>query len=329
MGREADFIDFLRIRKRYSPRTQALYAESIGRFYDYMYKDILSEEAEKAAKAQAVDAAKTENVEADMNQLPGSEDERLRLLTPLNLRGFVAEELDLELNPETVNLMLSGLSTYCSYLMKQGVLQSNPVKNIYRPKEAKRLPAFYTQDAMNAYLARPIGEDYKSLRNRMMVMLIYDTGMRRAEVASLCTCSLDAKRGLFKIIGKGNKEREIPIVPALLENILVYLQVRKETFPQCKTDFFFLTDKGAPVYLEFVDRMIKSELTGLKGFSGKKSPHVLRHSFATALLNNGADLNSIKEVLGHSSLAATQVYTHNSFEQLKKIYITAHPRAKK
>ncbi|MFA6880018.1 MAG: tyrosine-type recombinase/integrase [Bacteroidales bacterium] len=309
MGRAEDFIDFLRVRKRYSPRTQALYKEAIKRFYEYMYRDSLQ----------------VAGVE-----MPGTEEERLKLLTPLNLRGFVADGMENGLNPETINLMLSGLSTYCNYLLKQNVLQSNPVKEIFRPKEKKRLPEFYTQDAVAEYLKRPvIGDNYEALRDRTIVMLIYDTGMRRAEVAGLTTGNLDISRSIFKIIGKGNKEREIPVIPSLLENLLVYLQLRNKTFPHCEADAFFLTNKGGEIYLKFVNDVVKKELTGLKGFTGKKSPHVLRHSFATALLNNGADLNSIKEVLGHSSLAATQVYTHNSFEQLKKIYLTAHPRAKK
>src|SRR5574344_1135137 len=326
MGWMEDFIDFLRVRKRYSPRTQALYADAIKRFYDYMYRDGLPT---GGAESAAAGAGLSGTEPADGAGLPGTEEERLKLLTPLNLRGFVADGLEKGLNPETMNLMLSGLSTYCNYLLKQNVFYCNLVKEIFRPKEKKRLPEFYTQDAMAEYLNRPVGDNYEALRDRTIVMLIYGTGMRRAEVTGLTIGNLDISRSIFKIVGKGNKEREIPVIPSLLENLLVYLQLRNKTFPQCETDAFFLTNKGGEVYLKFVNDIVKKELTGLKGFSGKKSPHVLRHSFATALLNNGADLNSIKEVLGHSSLAATQVYTHNSFEQLKKVYLTAHPRAKK
>jgi integrase/recombinase XerC len=167
------------------------------------------------------------------------------------------------------------------------------------------------------------------MRDKLIVMLIYATGMRRQEVASLEVGMFDQGRKVFKIIGKGDKEREIPVVGTLFEKILLYLHKRKEEFDPEPCNAFFLTDKGAPLYLNFVNNVVKKELAGIKGLEGKISPHVLRHSFATHLLNDGADLNSIKEVLGHSSLAATQVYTHNSFEQLKKIYLTAHPRAKK
>ncbi len=294
-----DFIDYLRVRKRYSPRTQDLYSNAIKRFYSYVKAD-----------RESVDC-----------------------LTVNNIRGFIAKGLDEGLSPESVNLMLSGLSTYCNYLVMQEKIESNPVKGVFHPKEKKRLPAFYTQDAMSGYLSQPVGDGYSSVRNRLMVQLIYDTGMRRAEVASLKTTDYDEERGLLRIFGKGNKEREIPVVGALKNGITGYLAAREDFIrkhsPAQEENSFFLTDKCAPLYLAFVNNVVRKELSGVKGFSGKKSPHVLRHSFATALLNNGADLNSIKEVLGHSNLAATEVYTHNSFEQLKKVYAAAHPRAGK
>ncbi|MEG0518456.1 MAG: tyrosine-type recombinase/integrase, partial [Bacteroidales bacterium] len=165
--------------------------------------------------------------------------------------------------------------------------------------------------------------------NRLILLMLYTTGMRRAEIVNLKVESFDQGRRVLRITGKGDKEREIPIISFLYENILVYLQQRILVLKDVPNQSFFLTKKGETLYVQIVNSIVKQELAGLKGFSGKKSPHVLRHSFATHLLNGGADLNSIKEVLGHSSLAATQVYTHNSFEQLKKVYITAHPRAKK
>lgn len=299
MGCMEDFLDYLRVRKRYSPRTRILYSNAIKRFYAFIHAD----------------------------------SDSVGHLTVNNIRAFIAKGLDDRLSPESVNLMLSGISTYCNYLIMQGKMESNPVKEVFHPKKKKRLPAFYTQGAMADYLARPVESDYSSIRNRLMVQLIYDTGMRRAEVASLKTYDYDRARGLFRIIGKGNKEREIPVVEILKENIDSYLISRESFIKEHKSSdgeaAFFLTDKCAPLYLAFINNIVKKELTGIKGFSGKKSPHVLRHSFATALLNNGADLNSIKEVLGHSNLAATEVYTHNSFEQLKKVYAAAHPHSGK
>jgi integrase/recombinase XerC len=174
-----------------------------------------------------------------------------------------------------------------------------------------------------------------------MVLALYCTGIRRAELTSLKISDFDLSRHILRILGKGNKEREVPVIPFLFDKFLLYLHIRNEFLSHSKNEqehvarhmpeneSFFLTNKGNRPYLKFVNDIVKKELTGRKGFEGKKTPHVLRHSLATHLLNEGADLNSIKEILGHSSLAATQVYTHNSFEQLKKIYLTAHPRAKK
>lgn len=302
-----EFLEFLRVQKRYSERTQQIYKDAVERFYIYYYG--------------VETAGEIENL---------SESEQLEALTPLNIRSFIAFNLDNDISARTTNLMLSAISMYCKFLVGEGKLKSNPMDFVVRVKEKKRLPEFYSKDALKEYFSTPLENvDYKSVRNKLIIMLIYATGMRRSEVAGLKLSNFDSGRKLFKIVGKGDKEREIPIISILFENILLYLQCRRNSYPNCLSDSFFLTDKGAPLYLNFVNNIVKEELAGLKGFDGKKAPHALRHSFATHLLNNGADLNSIKEVLGHSSLAATQVYTHNSFEQLKKVYLTAHPRAKK
>ncbi len=296
-----DFIEYLRVQKRYSERTQQIYKDAVERFCKYYSYS-----------------------EEDPNCNPQ------QTFTPLNIRSFIAYNIDNGISARTTNLMLSALSKYCKFLVLHGILKSNPMDLVVRVKEKKRLPQFYSADALKEYFSAPIDvSNYKSVRNRLVIMIIYSTGMRRQEIATLKLSNFDSGRKVFKIIGKGEKEREIPIISILFENILLYLQCRRNSYPNCTSDSFFLTDKGAPLYLNFVNNIVKNELAGLKGFEGKKAPHALRHSFATHLLNNGADLNSIKEVLGHSSLAATQVYTHNSFEQLKKVYLTAHPRAKK
>ena len=252
-----------------------------------------------------------------------------QLLAPNNIRGYIAKCMDEGLQARSVNLHLSAISSYCRWLLLKGVLDYNPARSVPRPKEKSRLPHFYGTEPLKEYCLGEMPQDYPSMRDRLIVILIYASGMRRQEVANLTLDMVDLDRKVFKITGKGDKDREIPIIPVLYEKILVYLQKRTEQFGVDINNSFFLTDKGAQLYLNFVNKAVKKELAGLKGFEGKISPHVLRHSFATHLLNGGAELNSIKEVLGHSSLAATQVYTHNSFEQLKKIYVTAHPRAKK
>jgi integrase/recombinase XerC len=292
------FIEHLRVQKRYSPRTLNIYSESIGELYSF----ISPQEGE---------------VEES-------------LLVPSQIRAFVVASLKRGLSPRTVNLKLSAISSYCTFLVKQGAIKVNPVKRIQRPKEAKRLPEFYTAAAMEGYFSKEVAEDdLFAIRDKVIVSTLYCTGMRRAELATLKISDWDRSRSLFRVTGKGDKTREVPIPDSLTKELSAYLILMKEYYTENREKRLFLTDTGEPMYLSFVNKIVKRELTGNEGFSGKRSPHMLRHSFATHLLNNGADLNSIKEALGHSSLAATQVYTHNSFENLKKTFLTAHPRAKK
>ena len=302
MGVKEDFIDYLKVKRRYSQRTVRLYGDAVEDFLRHSFpeKELSDEDILSALKFQPI-------------------------------RGYVSALMDRGLDPRTVNLHLSALSTFCNFLVKQQKLPSNPVKEIVRPKEKKRLPSFFSPEALKLYFDTPVADDYKSVRNRMTVTLLFDTGLRRAEAASLRIRDIDLSRGTITIIGKGNKQRSIPIVESLKEKIVDYLLLREEFQKEHNKsgDSFILTDAGGPAYPEFINRTVKSELSKAKGLSGKKTPHTLRHSFATSLLNEGADLNSIKEVLGHSSLAATEVYTHNSFEKLKEIYKNAHPRAKK
>lgn len=302
-GMIQSFCEYLQVERRYSPRTLALYRDAVQEFEAYA----------------------------------GGDD--TTLVTTSTIRGYISQCLDRGLGPRTVNLRLCALSTYCSFLVRQGILSSNPVKKITRPKTDKPLPKFYTEEAMENYfdksesmLQDSLGEDgkpdFRLLRNRMIMLVLYTTGMRRAELCSLKEVNFDPHRHNFRIVGKGDKPREIPVPALICEEISLYLKRNREENPDNAEGRFFLTDSGKPLYLAFVNNVVRSELSGLEGFTGKKSPHVLRHSLATHLLNRGADLNSIKEMLGHSSLAATQIYTHNSFEQLKKTYLTAHPRAK-
>ncbi len=307
MGCFTDFLDYLTVKRRYSLRTAKIYADAVEDFLRF---------------------ALPENTAGSASSIPDKE-----ILDSLKfqvIRGYVSSMMDRNLDPRTVNLHLSALSTFCSYLVKQDMLPSNPVKEVTRPKEKKRLPSFFTPEALKQYFDSPVADDYASVRNRLIVTMLFDTGLRRAEAALLKTGDIDLSRRTISIIGKGNKQRFIPIVDSLCEKIVDYLDLRLQFIADKSDcpDSFFLTNKGKTAYVELINRVVKKELSSIKGLSGKKTPHVLRHSFATALLNNGADINSIKEVLGHSSLAATEVYTHNSFEKLKEIYKSAHPRAK-
>ncbi|MBR0499931.1 MAG: tyrosine-type recombinase/integrase [Bacteroidales bacterium] len=295
-----NFIHYLQAERRFSPRTVALYGKALSDFYGFLEEESVTPEA----------------------------------MTSRNVRNFIARGLDEGLDPRTVNLELSALSTWCRWLIRQGLLESNPVSKVPRPKQEKKLPQFFTEKAVDNYFdlsRRRVEEnpgDFRLFRNRMILLVIYSTGMRRAELCGLKIADFDSARQVFRVLGKGDKLREIPVPALICQEISLYLEKMGEAYPENPDGMFFLTDKGAPLYLAFVDNVVRSELSGMEGFTGRKSPHVLRHSLATHLLNRGADLYSIKEILGHSSLAATQVYTHNSFEQLKKTYLTAHPRAK-
>lgn len=298
------FEDYLKYERRFSPRTVILYLDAVEEF---------------------------------CRSAGGDEP---RLLSVQNIRSYVAGSLDRGLDARTVNLRLSALSTWCNYLLREGVLDRNPVLKVPRPKMARKLPSFYTEHSVEKYFdlsaarlresATEGGEtDFRLLRDRTIMLVLYGTGVRRAELCSLKEKDFDPSRKVFRIVGKGDKPREIPVPDLICRELLLYLKRNREENPSNPDGLFFLTDRGKPLYLAFADNLVRRELSGLEGFTGKKSPHVLRHSLATHLLNRGADLNSIKEMLGHSSLAATQIYTHNSFEQLRQSYLTAHPRAKK
>ena len=196
----------------------------------------------------------------------------------------------------------------------------------YRPEADRLLLEMYTLAEDPEKFALFL---YKKRLRRVIIATLYGTGIRRAELVSLNTCDADFRRHVVKVKGKGDKTREIPLTSSLSEEILLYLQAVEMICGKTACgNALFVTDKGRRVYPEFIDRAVRTELEETGGFTGKKSPHVLRHTLATELLDEGADLNSIKELLGHSSLAATQVYTHNTIEKLKKVYQTAHPRAK-
>ena len=302
------YIAYIRDVRRYSPRTQELYREALEDFEAW-----------------------------------GGD------LIPSRLREYEAHLMERGLKPRTVHLHMSALSGYCNFLMKEGVLSSNPVRGIKRPKMEKRLPEYYTEKSLAEYLeasAHGAGKEelelleslkpgekladelYNRRLRRLIVSLLYATGIRRAELIGLQLRSVDSARQTLRVRGKGDKMREIPLIPSVLEEISLYLQAVKSMGLDCTPESPLLrTEKGKPLYPAFVDRAVKTELDGY-GITGRKSPHVLRHSLATALLDEGADLNAIKQMLGHSSLAATEVYTHNSVERLKAQYMNAHPRAK-
>ena len=310
------YLTYIRDIRRYSPRTQEIYRDVLDDFARF------------------------------------SEGKVVESLVPSMLRRYEADCINRGMKPRTVHQHMSVLSGFCRFLMQKGVLKSNPARGVKRPKMEKRLPEYYQEKSMDEYFAATehwAGEDeleillsygpapsdktaveiYRARLRRLIISLLFGTGVRRAELIGLKTGSFDAARQVLRVLGKGDKMREIPVVPSLCHEICLYLKavesMRGGANPADGP--LLVTEKGRPLYPAYVDRTVKEELDGY-GITGRKSPHVLRHTVATALLDDGADLNSIKEMLGHANLAATQVYTHNSVDRLKKVYNNAHPRAK-
>ena len=332
------YIRYVETVRRYSPRTRDIYNDVLTEYAAYSLED------------------------------PSSSDELAASLNPTSVRNYEVHIMeDRKLGTRTVNLHLSVLSGFCRYLMTQGVLRSNPVRLVTRPKTEKRLPAFYRDEAMERYLSdtefavsedslellrevcgwgawpagvpagQPAGAPaplartlYERRLRRLVVSFLHGTGLRRAELASLDVQSLDFERNILKVKGKGDKMRDVPLVPAVVRETERYLEAAEVYFGgrPAAGDPLLRTPSGRRLYPDYIDRAVKAELGSVPDITGRKSPHVLRHTLATELLNEGSDLNSIKELLGHSSLAATQVYTHNSIERLKAVYDKAHPRAK-
>jgi integrase/recombinase XerC len=211
--------------------------------------------------------------------------------------------------------------------MREQVIDTNPANGVTVPKKPKRLPVFVKEKEMDLLLDTVhFGEGFDGVRDRFIISLLYATGMRLSELVNLRIPGIDRGQRVIKVLGKRNKERIIPYYKELDKDLAEYLSIRNNTFPDCGTDVLILTSKGKPAYPKLIYRVVKKYLA-LVSTIGRKSPHVIRHSFATALLNRGADLNAIKELLGHANLSATEIYTHISFEKLNTIYKQAHPRA--
>jgi integrase/recombinase XerC len=235
--------------------------------------------------------------------------------------------MDSDYSARSVHRKLTSLSTYCNYLIKEGQLDSNPVERVLKPKMKKRVPAFVEEGRMDVLLDDyDFGDDFTGIRNRLVLDLLYQTGMRRSELIGLKLGSFNREGKSMKVMGKRAKERIIPLGDQLLAALESYLVLRKEVLKEKDTDRLIITEKGGAAYDKLIYRIVNNYLAMVTTLD-KKSPHVLRHTFATHMLNRGADLNAIKELLGHANLSATQVYTHNTYKKLKSIYNQAHPRA--
>lgn len=244
-----------------------------------------------------------------------------------DVRSWSVFLLQSSLNPKSVNRKISALSAWFRFLQRNDLLKSNPIEKLARPKNGKRLPAFVDEKSMESLFQQTdfFEKNWQGDRDAAILTLLYQTGMRRAELTGLRLQDLDFSGKIVRVLGKRNKERIIPLLDNTIEVLTPYLTFRNSIHPG--HTFFFIRQKNhEPILPMDVYRLVKKYLSKICT-AEKLSPHVLRHTFATHLLNRGADLNAIKELLGHSSLAATQVYTHNSFERLKNIHLKAHPRS--
>ncbi|MEI7422402.1 MAG: tyrosine-type recombinase/integrase [Prolixibacteraceae bacterium] len=288
------FLGFLRYEKRYSDHTVTAYEKDLDQFIQFgndMVGDFCF-------------------VEADHHLI----------------RQWIISLMDNGVKVVSVRRKISTLRSLYKFLLREGLMKKNPVNLVMTPKTGKKLPQFVQEKDMNRLLDTSFfGEDFTGLRDKAVLSLFYGTGMRLAELKGIKKADLQIGEGVVKVIGKRNKERLIPYPLEIKEDLSRYINIRSELFGDSNS-YLFLTDKGEQVYDKLLYRIVRKYLS-LVTTMEKRSPHVLRHSYATHLLNRGADLNAIKELLGHASLAATQVYTHTSFEKLKKIYNQAHPRA--
>lgn len=294
MMRES-FFKYIQFEKRYSPHTLTAYQNDLDQFYIYLSENFQIEEI--------VD------------------------VSHIFIRSWIVNLMEQKITPRSINRKITTLKTYFKFLLREGIIKTNPMLKIQSPKTSKRLPVFVDKYNMDKLLDTiEFGNDYIGLRDHFIIELFYATGMRLAELVSLKVDSIDLYNNNIKVLGKRNKERIIPFSVPMKDVINKYLEARKNDENHQHTDYLFLSNKGKQISRRVVQSLVKKYLAMITTHD-KKSPHVLRHSFATNMLNNGAEINSVKELLGHSSLAATQVYTHNTIEKLKNIHKQAHPRA--
>lgn len=294
MSYQESFLKYLRFEKRCSNHTTIAYKKDLDQFEDFVFKTV-----------------------GDFNVL--KVDAKL-------VREWVVSLMDGGLTPKTVNRKITSLKSFFKYLMRQELIDANPMDLVVSPKVPKKLPHFVDEESLHRLLDNGyFRNDFEGIRDKLIVSLFYGTGMRLAELAGLKDSDLHQGETLIRVLGKNNKERMIPY-PKSLNNLIGEYLMRRDTQYGSGFPVLFITAKGKPVYHKLIYRVVKNHLAMVTTLE-KKSPHILRHSYATHLLDRGADLNAVKELLGHSNLAATQVYTHTSTEKLQSIYKQAHPRA--
>jgi integrase/recombinase XerC len=288
-----NFIDYLLLEKKYSPNTIVAYQKDLEAFRSYLLSDYSDAQISQANYSQ--------------------------------IRSWIVQLVDSNISNRTINRKLSSLNSYYKFLLKTESLKINPLAKHKALKVSKKIQIPFSEVEISNVLKSIPTNTFEGLRDKLIVELFYSTGMRRIELVQLQLEAVDLSQGHIKVVGKRNQERIIPLLPSVILTFQAYLSARLNLETIRDPHVLFLTKKGAKVYEMLVYRIITGYFDTIST-KVKKSPHILRHSFATHLLSNGADLNAVKELLGHSSLAATQVYTHNSVAELKKVYEKSHPR---
>lgn len=300
---QESYINYLKFEKRYSQHTIRSYQDDLLQFFDFI------------------------NTQYGLSELGE--------ISHIIVRSWLAFLKEKELTARTINRKISTLKSFFKYQLKHGNLETTPMSKVISPKISKRLPVFINEEDTGNLLTslKNITEDWESLNEKMIITLLYNTGMRLSELINLKENQVDFLKKQIKILGKGNKERIIPLSQDILDSIREYSSLKKKEFSidgyseEKQGNVLMVSSKGKKLYPKYVYNLVNRILeAGVKTLD-KKSPHVLRHTFATHLMNSGANLDAVKELLGHSSLATTQIYTHNTIEKLKDIHKKAHPKA--
>lgn len=291
---EESFFNYLSLERRFSAHTLKAYRNDLTGFIAHVVE----------------------------RQCLGSVDE----LRHLHIRSWVVAQMEAGQSPRSINRRLSCLKTYFKFLRKRGLLSKDPMKKVVAPRTGKRLPVYVQESQMHALFTHvDFGVDFGGQQQRLLLELLYATGMRRSEASNLKISDIDLGRMVMRVRGKGDKERLLPFAAYLSDLLEQFIALRTATFPSTRESWLFLNRKGEQLSPESIYQSVRKNLSRVTTVE-QRSPHVLRHSFATHLSNNGAELNAIKELLGHSNLAATQVYMHNSIERLIEVYEKSHPK---
>jgi integrase/recombinase XerC len=304
------FIAHIQFEKRYSPHTVIAYRNDLDQLYAFLL---------------------------DVYSITD-----IKMVNHAMIRSWLVSLMDHDISSRSINRKLTTLKSYYKFLIREGIVDQNPMRKVSSPKTSKRLPVFVEKEKMDLLLDEiEFGEGFPALRDRLLIEMLYDTGMRLSELINLKEIDINFHNSTLKVLGKRNKERLIPFSVKFAGLLKTYLGERNRYLTQIRSSgqentdsdqevsgftFVFITGSGRRIYPKMVYRIVNQYLSRVTTLE-KRSPHILRHTFATHLLNNGAELNAVKELLGHANLSATQVYTHNTIEKLKRIYKQAHPKA--